>query len=216
MHIPLAPVVSLLHEASSATLATQSIALPGYPYASATPYALDEHHCPVICVSALAEHTRNLRADARASLSVVQPGASDIQNAPRLTVIADAERFEASPAFRSRYLRYQPSAESLLDLDFIFFRLRPLRMRYIGGFARMGWIRDADWETLPAWPLADEEALLREFSERVPIGARVLGVDCLGIDYEVGGQRRRLGFPDAPVARERLAEIGARALHSLG
>ncbi len=215
MQIPLGPVVSLLHEASSATLATQFAALSGYPYASATPYVVDERHWPVICVSALAEHTRNLRADARTSLSVVQPGASDLQNAPRLTIIAEAERFEASAAFRARYQRYQPGTENLLNLDFMFFRLRPLRMRYIGGFARMGWISEADWEKLPAYPLAEEEALLREFSERVPVGARVLGVDCLGIDYEMGGQRRRLGFPDAPVARERLAEIGARALQSL-
>lgn len=215
VNIPLAAVVSLLHEAASGTLATQFAALPGYPYASAMPYVLDEHHRPVICVSALAEHTKNLRADSRVSFSVLQPGVSDLQNGPRLTLIADAERFQASPAFRARYLRYEPGAESLLTLDFMFFRLRPLRLRYIGGFARMGWVADSDWAALPAHPLEEEEALLREFAERVPMGVRVLGVDCLGIDYEISGLRRRLGFPDAPVAGARLREIGARALQAL-
>lgn len=215
MHIPLAPVLNLLHEASNGTLATQYAALAGYPYASAMPYALDERHWPVICVSALAEHTRNLRADGRCSFSVVQPGVSDIQNAPRLTLIAEAERFQASAEFRARFLRYQPGTENLLALDFMFFRLRPLRLRYIGGFARMGWIGEDDWAKLPAYPISEEEALLREFSERVPVGVRVLGIDCLGIDYEIGGLRRRLGFPDAPVARERVNEIGARALQAL-
>lgn len=45
-------------------LSTHSRAVEGYPFGSVVPYVLDHEACPVLLVSRLAEHTRNLAADA--------------------------------------------------------------------------------------------------------------------------------------------------------
>jgi hypothetical protein len=49
-----------------------------------------------------------------------------VQAAARLTLLADAQRIEADDLLRQRFLRYQPQAEDLLQLDFMFFRLQPI------------------------------------------------------------------------------------------
>jgi putative heme iron utilization protein len=72
--VKIAPTAALqlLHGQHYATLATHSGQLAGYPYATVLPYVLDEQHRPLLLISALAEHTRNLLADGRCSLSVLQ------------------------------------------------------------------------------------------------------------------------------------------------
>lgn len=204
--IPIESVLTLLHESTFGTLATHSTQLPGYPYATVMPYVLDESHCPVICISALAEHTKNLLADPRTSFSVVQTGATDVQAAARLTLVADAERIEAMPELLARYLRYEPGAEQLLTLDFMLFRLIPRRIRFIGGIGRMGWLEEPEWSGLSRLPAADEAGLVLEVSRVVQPGVRVLGIDCYGIDYAVNGQRQRQPFPDGPLQAEALRE----------
>ncbi|MEK6395595.1 MAG: pyridoxamine 5'-phosphate oxidase family protein, partial [Burkholderia gladioli] len=70
MHIPAELPIHLLHRRQVATLATHAREPAGFPYPSAVPYATDARHRPVILVSALAEHTRNLDADPRAGFLV--------------------------------------------------------------------------------------------------------------------------------------------------
>ena len=68
MKLPIDPLIHLLHSASQLYLATHSTQLDGFPYATALPFALDAQQRPLILISQLAEHTRNLLADGRASL----------------------------------------------------------------------------------------------------------------------------------------------------
>ncbi len=193
--------IHLLHEAGFGTLATHSSALPGYPYATVVPYVTDYAHHPVICISALAEHTKNLLADARMSLSVLQPDTTDVQAASRLTIVGNAERFEPDAALRNRYLRHEPGTEQLLALDFAFFRLNPVKVRFIVGVGRMGWVEQADLDAVPRLPAQDEADLVGEMSRQVPEGVRVLGIDPLGADVEIDGHRRRYRFAgSAPLA----------------
>lgn len=210
MHIPPESALSLLHLSKLGTLATHSHQLPGYPFATAIPYALDAAHNPVLCISALAEHTKNVLTDPRVSLSVVQPGAEDVHDTARLTLVADAERIEPDEALRARYLRYLPRTEDLLMLDFMFFRLRPKRIRYIGGVGRMGWVEEADWAALPMLPTGLEEQFLKETRSQLSAQVKLLGADCFGIDYEVKGERHRQRFPDAPLTAERFATAAPR------
>tara|TARA_R110001583_G_scaffold191541_1_gene356813 strand:+ start:488 stop:1138 length:651 start_codon:yes stop_codon:yes gene_type:complete len=204
------PALTLLHTCSYGTLATHSSQLPGYPFATAVPYALDAAHNPVLCVSALAEHTKNILANPLVSLSVLQPGTEDVQDNARLTLVANAERFEPDEALRARYLRYLPKTEDLLALDFMFFRLQPKRIRYIGGIGRMGWVEEADWAALPVLPAGMEEQFLEETRSQLTAQVKLLGADCFGIDYEVKGERYRQRFPDAPLTAERFATAGPR------
>lgn len=123
MKITPAPVISLLHRAIYGTLATQSVKFSGYPYATVIPNIVDAHHQPILLISLLAEHTKNLLADRRISLSITDPGISNIQEGARLTVVGDAIPFEADAAMTARYLRYWLEAAQYLPLDFRFFRV---------------------------------------------------------------------------------------------
>lgn len=191
MKLELAPFLNLLHSAPASTLATQSIQMPGYPYATVVPNVLDEQHRPILLISALAEHTKNLLADPKVSISVNESGITNVQDGQRLTLVGDAERFEPDQALITRYLRYVPAAEQYLTLDFMFFRIIPKRLRYIGGVGKMGWVEAEDFDTATSLSLADEAALLAEAESVVPRNVTVLGIDSYGIDYVADGFRDR-------------------------
>lgn len=210
MKVDLESVLALLHQARYGVLATHSLQLPGFPYATPVPYVLDECHRPVLCISALAEHSKNLRGDARASLCVVAPDAIDVQAGARLTIVGDAEWFEPTNELLARFLRHEPNAEQHLQLDFRFVRIRPQRMRFIGGVGTMGWIEETDWSALPALPLMAEHELIRTVTPQLRNGIRLLGIDRFGIDYETGAKRHRQRLPGAPVDVAELGDIVGR------
>jgi len=194
--IPASAAIELIHQAHFATLASHSSQLPGYPYATVLPYGLDAQHRPLLLISALAEHTRNLLADGRCSLSIVENALEDVQAGARLSLLADAERFEPDDLLLARCHRYLPAAADLLQLDFMFFRLQPLRLRYIGGVGRMGWLEQQTLESLPVLPLEREAALLQQ--AKVADGIQLLGLDAYGVDYRVNEQlaHRRQPWPE--------------------
>lgn len=192
-----------LHAAASGALATLSARMPGYPYASALPFVLDEQHCPAFLISRLAEHTNNLVADGRASLLVSGSDDDDVLQTARLTLVGDVRRFEPSDELLARYLRYQPAAQQYLALgDFMFFRFTPQRARFVAGFGRIGWVEKEEWSRAAVLPLADEAAILQELSlpgMQSP-GVRLLGLDRYGFDVVHEGTRERRQFSDRPVA----------------
>jgi len=201
------PVIDLLHRATYGTLATQSTRLPGYPYATIVPNVLDECHRPLLLISALAEHTKNLLADPRLSLSLLETNCANVQTAARLTVIGDAERFDPGELLQARYLRYLPDAEQYLQLDFMFFRIIPKRLRPIAGLGRMGWLEADDFSRLPSISLETENMLLDSVQRVVPEGISILGIDCYGIDFKANGLRKRQGFGETAVHEEYLESI---------
>lgn len=188
----LSSAIHLLHRASFGALATQAAHMPGYPFATALPFVPDETQCAVFLLSGLAEHTKNLLANPHASLLVTDPELSNVLESPRMTLVGDVERIGASPELRARYVRYQPEAAQYLELgDFAFFRLMPRRVRYIGGFAQMGWLEQDTWGEAPVLELQEEVAILRDLG---PMAAEVLGIDSYGIDLLRHGRRMRLPF----------------------
>lgn len=203
----------LLHGSSSGALATHSTQMPGYPFASALPFVPDEGHRPVFLLSALAEHTKNLVADSCASLLVTSMDEPSVLTGPRMTIVGDVVRFDAAQELAARFVRYQPDAEQYLALgDFAFFRLIPKRARYIGGFAQMGWIEEPEWSDAAILPLADEAALVARFESVVLPQARLLGIDCYGIDVERDGKRQRLKFSAPCNTAEEVAGRVSQAL----
>lgn len=215
MKIPIELAIDLLHLATDGTLATHSETVLGYPFATAVPHVPDEAHRPVFCISRLAEHTRNILADPRVSYALTQPGAADVQTAPRMTMVGDVEPLEPSSAFVERFLRYQPSAESLLALDFSFFRLTPRRVRYIGGVGKMGRLEAADWHTLAALAPEEEQLALRELVASQRGRPRLLGVDRYGMDIEIGAQRQRHRFPNGPLGTQDIETTVRRIFAAL-
>jgi hypothetical protein len=61
-------------------LATASVELGGHPFGSVVDVAVDARGRPLLCISTLSGHTRDLAADARCSLTVQQPGFAGIQD----------------------------------------------------------------------------------------------------------------------------------------
>lgn len=187
----------LLRTARSGALGTFSLAMPGHPFVSLVTFVPDSSLRPVLLLSGLAEHTRNLRADPKASLLLAEGGAHPLEQA-RMTLLGEVIEFEPDDAARRRFLRYSPeSADYLMLGDFRFFRLELARLRFIGGFARMGWSDPP----VPATCLApaEEGALLDALAPFVPVGAGLLGLDEEGLDLRIAGLFRRLPlFPEAP------------------
>jgi len=208
----LATLIDLLHRCPDGALATHSVAMPGYPFATALPFATDQQHRPVFLISRLAEHTQNLAADPRASLLVRIPLAEGEMG--RATVVGPVAPFDAEPLLVERYLRYQPEAERFLQLgDFRFFRMEPAQARIIGGFAQAGWLDGERIGVTPRLTLAEERDVLAVLA--APAGATLLGVDSLGVDLRVGAQRLRLGFDAGPLAAPAVAGAAPALLKAL-
>ncbi|MDN7676137.1 pyridoxamine 5'-phosphate oxidase family protein [Burkholderia oklahomensis] len=206
MNISAVLPLHLLHRNALGTLATQSRAPEGYPYPTVVPYAVDAQHRPVVLVSGLAEHTRNLAADPRAGFLVVDglgnaAGASDnVLEAERATLVGRFEPVGTDEHVAARYLRYHPDGERYLALgDFAFWALACERLRYIGGFGRMGWLDATELDPLAPVGYDDERALWDEYdaSRARRAGLELLGVDRYGADWRLNGSRRRTPF-DAP------------------
>lgn len=205
MHSRLEILVDLLHAQDTAALATRSTTLPDYPFASTVAFAPDQYHRPLLLISQLAEHTRNLTADPRASLLVSQ--AMDGGEIARASLVGRVVRIEPDALLVARYLRYQPAAERFLQLgDFAFHRFEPERVLVVGGFAQAAWL---DGKTLVAAPslACQAEAELLAAPRTLPEGTELLGLDLYGIDVRERGRRRRIGFAAAPVSREALAAM---------
>ncbi|WP_153098886.1 HugZ family protein [Paraburkholderia hayleyella] len=200
MNIPAHAPLHLLHQATIGTLATQTRQPTGFPYPSVLPFVLDHRHRPTILVSQLAEHTRNLQSDPHAGFLVVHAPQGDVLNAERVTLLGLFEKLETPPGLVQRYLRYHPEGQRYLDLgDFTFWTMALERMRYIGGFGTMGWVKGDELD--PLEPLAyDEEAELITFFKTHPKrhdNLELLGLDRYGADLKTGSTRRRLVF-DSP------------------
>ena len=88
----------LLLQNSFGVLSTISLDVPGYPFGSVTPYCVDDQCCPLIYISQIAQHTRNILKDPRVSLTIVEGGDSDdVQARGRVTVIANARPLPILP-----------------------------------------------------------------------------------------------------------------------
>lgn len=207
-------LIDLLHSPGEIALATHSVTVPGFPFVTAVPFATDEHHRPVMLLSLLAEHTRNLIADSRASVMVAKPlGGGELA---RATLVGNVEEVEPLPALIARYLRIHPEAERFLQLgDFRFYRMEPVRIRVVGGFAQAGWIDGRQLLDAPSISLEEEAALLESIHASLPRGTEVLGVDAYGVDCSIGESRKRLEFKTGPVVGDAAMAALRRAIKGL-
>lgn len=211
-------------------LSTVSARLAGYPFGSVVPFALDARARPVLLVSALAEHTRNLAVDPRASL-VVHAYEKDVQAGPRLTLVGDSAPLPQGDPACERYLRRFPDASRLLALgDFSFRTIVPRTLLFVQGFGRIDWI-DADAFAPPPDQVSAAEAEIldhmnTEHADTLLLYCKALagtdaqeacatGVDCEGIDIRANGRLLRFDFDaaalDAPAVRNRLILLAERA-----
>jgi putative heme iron utilization protein len=146
---------TLAGQVTVGTLSTIAAEPEGYPYGSFVTVAFDAGN-PVFLVSTLAEHTRNMMRDARASLVVVETGSPDPLANGRVTLIGTSAKVEGDEGrSRAAFLQTHPNAAYYADFrDFAFWKLSVESIRYIGGYGRMSWVESADWHAAEADPLA--------------------------------------------------------------
>lgn len=147
----------LLRRARTGTLATLNQD-DGAPYASLVNVATCIEGQPLILISSLAWHTRNLDADPRASLLVAEPPeAGDALTGSRATVMGQFSRV-ADPALRRRYLARHPEAALYAGFgDFAFWQMQPVRAHAVAGFGRIETIEGSE-VFLSARQMVDLEA----------------------------------------------------------
>jgi putative heme iron utilization protein len=134
----------LLRSADRAYLATTrrgGVEAPGRPYAALVLLAVDHDASPLLLISSLAEHTKDLALDSRAALLVDgTQGMAEPLTGQRVTLLGRMER-TAEPRHRARFLARHPSAAMYADFkDFAFFRLAVERAHLVAGFGRIHWI----------------------------------------------------------------------------
>lgn len=207
-------------------LSTLSKACAGYPFGSVTPFVLDHQAQPVILVSRLAEHTKNMAADPRVSLLVHEP-APDIQSGSRLTLVGDAAVVADCAGIKRRYLQFIPDAERLLALgDFSFYVITPRRLRFIGGFGDILWLSSEDYAPPAHWMADEEETAVAHLNQhhahdlRACIGSvhqrpaamvEMMGIDCDGCDIRADGDILRIDF-DSPATTAAAARAALAAM----
>ena len=199
--------------------------LGGFPLTTLVGVASDDDGAPLLFLSGLAEHTKNVAADPRASLLIAPPAErGDPLNAPRVTLIGRLVAAD-TPRGRERYLQRNPKAALTMSLpDFRVHRLEVEAVHFNGGFGRADVVKPADLPTrFDPGLVAEEAALLAEAAALDPAalaraaGAgdgpppRVVGLDADGLDLSRRGEALRVDWtesaPTSAAWRARLAAL---------
>lgn len=224
MSAALRPARMLVRAGRHGVLSTHSVRFAGFPFGSAVPYAVDPAGCPLLLMSDLAAHTRNLGADPRASLCVHQ---QDVVGGARVTLVGTLTRCDEDTAARERFLTILPEARQYAGFgDFHLYRLEPVGGHFVAGFARVHWFSGGEYlvkrsalnereREVVQHLNRDHAALLRDLcrhyqgvtSERVEL----LDIDCDGFDVRAGDRLLRLEF-EAPAADPGQARVQLMAM----
>jgi hypothetical protein len=231
---------SLLRRSRQGALATL-LAGSGDPYCSLVNVASHADGSPILLISRLAVHTRNLLGDDRVSLMLHEQTVGDPLEGARIMLAGRAERASADDAaiLRRRYLNAHPSAEAFVGFeDFSFFRIRPAAVHLVAGFGRIvdleprqfltdisdaGALLEAEQGAIDHMN-ADHRDAMALYATRL-LGAsaadwRCVGCDPEGIDMQAGSMTLRLDFPRriaTPAAlREVLKQLAERARTAAG
>ena len=143
--------IGLIRRAASATLASSA---EGQPFASLVTPAPAPDLSPLLWLSTLSAHTRQLAADPRCALLFTgTPDGPNPQTAPRVTVTGLAEPVPDSeaPPLKARWLARHPYAAPYADFaDFGLWRVRIGGALQVGGFARAERIKASELAPDPA------------------------------------------------------------------
>ena len=202
----------LLREGRSGALATL---MPGSgdPYCSLINIATAADGAPLLLISKLAIHTKNILADPRVSLMVDERNPGDPLEGARVMLMGEAAITD-DPQVRARYLARQPEAEMFVGFaDFSFYRVELKRAHLVAGFGRIVDLKPADVltpvddaaELIGAEPdilahmNADHAETCRLYATKL-LGApdgdwRCVGCDPDGLDLQWQRLGLRLPFP---------------------
>lgn len=209
----------LLCRTYDGVLSTHSVEMQGFPFGSVVPYCLDRRGRPVILIADIAQHTRNIAANPTVSLIVLDRSVDDVQANGRLTLLAGAHPVPSEDLedTAERYYSFFPDSRDYHKTHaFAFYRLEPVRLRYIGGFGRIHWLPPDAVPRANPFTAEEERAMVRHMNEDHPEALQaycaradislppggvpvMVGIDGEGFHLRVGARIVRFAFP-APVA----------------
>ena len=131
----------LMRGSRSAALSTALAVAKGWPYGSMVTVAIDQDAAPLLLMSTLSEHTRNLSADNRGALLFVASNQYlNPQRNARVTVMGRIRRTNKAK-HAERFLIMHPEAAMYSGFgDFDFYRMNIEKVHWIGGFADARWL----------------------------------------------------------------------------
>ena len=226
---------SLLRRSRQGALATL-MAGRGDPYCSLVNLASHPDGSPILLISRLAVHTRNILADSRVSLMLDERAAGDPLEGARIMLSGRAEQGAdgETELLRRRYLAVHPSAEDFVSFkDFSFFRIRTSGTHLVAGFGRIvdlapeRFLTDLtgaeDLLSAEAGAVAhmneDHRETMNLYATKLLGSAegdwRCTGCDPEGMDMQAGQVALRLEFPervtDATALRKMLVRLAGEA-----
>ncbi|HEX7562734.1 MAG TPA: DUF2470 domain-containing protein [Bradyrhizobium sp.] len=218
---------SLLRRSRQGALATLTPG-SGDPYCSLVNVASHPDGSPILLISRLALHTRNLLGDARLSLMLDERAEGDPLEGSRIMLAGLAEQASGEDVaiLRRRYLNAHPSSEVFVNFkDFSFFRIRPTGAHLVAGFGRIVDLKPEQFLTdisdgaslLEAEQgvldhmNADHHEAMNLYATKL-LGAksadwRCTGCDPEGIDLQAGSITLRLDFPRRIVTPAALRQM---------
>jgi len=221
---PVAAAKKLLREGRSGALATL-IPGSGDPYCSLVNIATAADGAPLLLISRLAVHTKNVLADPRVSLMIDERKPGDPLQGARVMLMGTAAASD-DPGVRRRYLDRQPGAEMFAGFaDFAFYRMTLKAVHLVAGFGRIVDLapREVLTETGDAAELlAAEPAIIahmngdhadavRLYATKL-LGApdgnwRCVGCDPEGLELQLERTALRLAFPQRVRAPDALRHM---------
>ena len=224
---------NLMRAHDSAALAT-TLPDDGHPFASLVLVAVDYDASPILLLSDLAEHARNIAADDRVSLLFDGTrGLPSPLTGARVSVQGQVERSEA-PHLRQRFLARHGDAAAYVDFaDFAIYRVAVARGHLVAGFGEIEWIdrddllyRGPGLHEMKSWEAGavrhmneDHNEAIQRFAQSLSgteeSGWAMTGCDPEGCDLRRGGAVLRLDFAtpanDADSLRRRLMAMARNA-----
>lgn len=222
---------SLMRAARTAALSTTLSGEAGRAFVSLVAVASAADGGPLLLLSDLAEHSRNLKGDTRLALLYDgTAGLAEPLEGPRVSVLGRLA--PAAPDARARFLARHPMAARYADFqDFHFHRVAIDRAHLVGGFGRIRWLSAKDLLIEPPAALvraeadilahmnADHADAMALYATKLlgrPAGPwRLTGLDAEGCDLADGLSCARLNFAspvgDGDDARTELMRLARAA-----
>ncbi|VFQ68897.1 unnamed protein product [Cuscuta campestris] len=154
LHKPAIAVRNLMEQARFAHLCTLMSRMhhrrEGYPFGSLVDFVADPMGHPVLLLSPLAIHTRNLIGDPRCTLVVQVPGWTSLSNA-RVTIFGDIHPLpeDQQEWAHKQFIKKHQQGPSQQWANFYYFRMNNISdIYFIGGFGTVAWVDAKEYETV--------------------------------------------------------------------
>lgn len=229
---PARRVRDLMRGLDRATLSTAQRDAEGWPYGSMVMFATDASARPLLLISELADHTKNLHEDKRASLMFDgTAGLDEPLTGARATLLGTLSKCDDEGA-KARYLRRHPNASFYAGFgDFSIWRMEVERAHIVAGFGDIHWLDGSEITIEAPHALTEAEASIVEHMNEdhgdandlyanillglEGSGWQMTGCDREGADLRLGGKVARIAFDkpaeDAEEARRELVKLVKRA-----